>query len=396
LLLDQVGASPVAIAQTRRLHFAKQLLNDTNLPMTEIAAAAGFRSVRRFNEAVKATYKRSPREIRKRRIRSGDASNEITLQLSYRPPYDWPHLLEFLARRAIPGIEYVAKQSYARTIRTASGYAIIQISTAKTGNALQMQVRGAAPADLFELSSAARRVFDLSADPVQIESAFRRDALLGPLVRQRPGLRIPGVFDPFECAVRAILGHQVSLQTAARIAQRLVSKAGNSIDPVVDRLTHLFPAPHTLAELDLRDLGLPRACIEALRALACAVRDGVIHFNEPVEEVTRALTQLPGLGAWGASYVALRGLGDPDAFMPTDRVLRHAAAARGSLSLSARAIEELADAWRPWRGYAAMHLWTSIHAVMGDCGNRIDTRAPVAQLSRRPRTSIGESIDDSL
>jgi AraC family transcriptional regulator, regulatory protein of adaptative response / DNA-3-methyladenine glycosylase II len=360
LLLDQVGASPLAIAQTRRLHFAKQLLNDSNLSMTEIAAAAGFRSVRRFNEAVKATYKRSPREIRKKRIRSGDASNEITLQLSYRPPYDWPRLLGYLACRAIPGIEHVTKLSYARTIRTASGYAIIQISAAETDNALQMRVRGAAAADLFELSSAARRVFDLSADPVQIESAFCRDALLGPLVAQRPGLRIPGVFDPFECAVRAILGHQVSLQTAARIAQRLVSKAGKSIDPVVPRLTHLFPAPDTLAELNLSDLGLPTARIEALRAVACAVRDGLINFSEPVEEITRALAQLPGLGAWAAHYVALRGLGDPDAFMPTDRVLRRAAAAPGSLSSSVRAVEEVAEAWRPWRGYAAMHLWTSI------------------------------------
>jgi AraC family transcriptional regulator of adaptative response / DNA-3-methyladenine glycosylase II len=395
LLVDQVGASPLAIAQTRRLHFAKQLLNDTDLPMTEIAAAAGFRSVRRFNESVKATYKRSPREIRKRRIRSGDASNEITLQLSYRPPYDWSHLLKFLARWAIPGIEQVDTQSYARTIRTATGYVIIQVSTAEASNALKMRVRGAAPADLFELSFAARRVFDLSADPAQIENAFGRDALLGPLVAERPGLRIPGVFDPFECAVRAILGHQVSLQTAAHFAQRLVAKAGKSIDPVVHGLTHLFPAPNTLAELNLTDLGLPSARIEALRALARAVLGGVIHFNEPVEEVTRALTKLRGFSAWAAHYVALHGLGDPDAFMPTDRVLRHAAAAQGSLTLSARALEALADAWRPWRGYAAMLLWTSIDDGIRDRGDRIDARAAVAQLDRRPRTSTGKSIDDS-
>jgi AraC family transcriptional regulator of adaptative response / DNA-3-methyladenine glycosylase II len=380
LLLEQVGASPLAIAQTRRLHFAKQLLNDTDLPMTEIALAAGYRSVRRFNEALKDTYKTPPREIRKGRARSRDASDEISLRLSYRPPYDWDHMLGFLAGRAIPGIEYVDAQSYARTIRTPTGHAIIQIGACEEGNALLMRVRGMAAADLFELSSAARRVFDLSADIVQIASAFRSDSLLGALIVQRPGLRIPGVFDPFECAVRAILGQQVSLQIGRTFAQRLVARAGKAVEPMADGLTHLFPSPNTLAKLDLRDLGLPSARIDAVRTLARAVRDGVVRFNEPVEDVTRALAKLPGVDPWTAQYTALRGLGDPDAFMPADLVLRRAATTHGA-PLTTRALEARAEAWRPWRAYAMMHLWASTPEPVR--GSRVvgRSRAPIVPLA---------------
>lgn len=376
LLLDQVGASPIAIAQTRRLHFAKQLLNETDLPMTEIAAAAGYRSLRRFNEALKTTYQRSPREIRKRSTRGIDASDAITLQLSYRPPYDWSQLLEFLARRAIPGVERVSAQGYSRTLRTTSGHATIEVSPSEQAHALQMRVRGAAPADLFELSSAARRVFDLSADPFQISQAFRADELLGAQLSQHRGLRIPGVFDPFECAVKAVLGQQVNLQAGCTLAARLVARAGKSIEPRSEGLTHLFPAAKTLAELDLRGLGLPIARGEAIHALARAVRDGVVRFNEPVEEVTRALEKLPGVGPWTAQYVALRALADPDAFMPSDLVLRRVAGAHGA-PLTARQLEARAEAWRPWRGYAVMHLWATANE-----------QTPSRALGTRQRPSI--------
>jgi AraC family transcriptional regulator of adaptative response / DNA-3-methyladenine glycosylase II len=387
LLLEQVGASPLAIAQTRRLHFAKQLLNDTDLPMTGIALAAGYRSVRRFNEALKDTYKKSPREIRKRRVRSGEASDEISLRLSYRPPYDWDHLLGFLASRMIPGIEKVDARSYARTIRTPTGHAVIQVSACEEGNALLMRARGVASADLFELSSAARRVFDLSADPVQIASAFRSDPLLGALIAQRPGLRIPGVFDPFECAVRAILGQRVSVQTGRSFAARLVARAGKSVEPMAEGLTHLFPAPGTLAELDLRDLGLPSVRIDAVRTLARAMRDGVIRFNERVEDVTRVLAKLPGVGPWIAQYTALRGLGDPDAFMPADLVLRRAATTHGS-PLAARALEARAEAWRPWRGYAVMHLWASTPELVRGSRSVDRSRAPITPLVPRASAAV--------
>jgi AraC family transcriptional regulator of adaptative response / DNA-3-methyladenine glycosylase II len=358
LLLEQIGASPVAMAQTRRLHFAKQLLNDTDLPMTEIAAAAGFRSVRRFNEALKATYLRAPRDIRKRRIRTSDAADAVELQLSYRPPYDWRHLLAFLASRAIPGVETVDAHSYARTIRTASGQASIHVSAGREGHSLNMRVQGAAPEDLFELSSAARRVFDLSADPLQIAGALNADALLGKLVSERPGLRIPGVFDPFECAVRAVLGEQGNLQTAMTLAHRLVTRAGESINSGAYGLTHLFPSAQALAELDLRGLGLTAARATAVGALARAVRDRVIRFDESADEVTRALAKTPGVSPWAAQYVALRGLGDPDAFMSTDIVMRCAGTPPG-VPLTPRAAEARAEPWRPWRAYAVMHLWAA-------------------------------------
>jgi len=368
LMLEQVGAPPLAVAQTRRLHFAKQLLNDTDLPMTEIALAAGFRSVRRFNEAVKTVYKRSPSEIRRRpRLRSGDASEEVTLHLSYRPPYDWSHMLAFLARRAIPGLERVDARSYARTVRTSAGHAMIEISPCHKAHTMQMRIRGAAPADLFELSSAARRVFDLSADPDQIASALSDDCILGTLVAERPGLRIPGVFDPFECAVRAILGRQVSIDVGRDLTAHLIARAGQSIDPAADGLTCLFPTPDILADFDLRKVGLSTARIVAIRALARAVCDGVIRFDAPTEDIIRCLTELPGVDAWTAQYVALRGLGDPDAFVATDPVLQRLVATRATPSV-ARALEVRAEPWRPWRGYAVMHLWAA--AADGEHGSR--------------------------
>jgi AraC family transcriptional regulator, regulatory protein of adaptative response / DNA-3-methyladenine glycosylase II len=394
LMLGQVGASPLAIAQTRRLHFAKQLLNDTDIPMTEIALAAGFRSVRRFNEAVKAAYKRSPSEIRRRpRTRSGDASEEITLQLSYRPPYDWSHMLTFLARRAIPSLERVDAQSYARTVRTSTGHARIEIRPCQKEHAVEMRVRGAAPADLFELTSAARRVFDLSADPHQIASAFGDDSILSTLVAQRPGLRIPGVFDPFECAVRAILSQQVSIDVGRDFTARLVARAGQSIDPAADGLTRLFPTPEIIADLDLGNVGLSTARIAAIRALARAMCDGAIRFNASAEDIIRALTQLPGVGAWTAQYVALHGLGDPDAFLATDLVLRRAVAIRATPS-TARALKERAEPWRPWRGYAVMHLWAA-------APDGADGRSPMRRASegapRRaalPSASLLRTVDD--
>jgi AraC family transcriptional regulator of adaptative response / DNA-3-methyladenine glycosylase II len=357
LIVAQVGASPLAIAQTRRLHFAKRLLDDTNLPVTQIALASGYGSVRRFNGAIKATYKRSPRELRKKRAHGDDGADQITLRLAYRPPYDWDHVICFLSSRAIPGIEKVDSGSYARTVRTSIGHALVKITACDDAHALQMQVRGAPPADLFELSAIARRVFDLAADPVQIADAFRTDPLLGPLAARRPGLRIAGSWDPFECAVRALLDARASTQVARTIASRLVAQFGEPIDGV-DELTHLFPSPNALAEADLNDLGLTSAQIDVMHALASAVRDGVVCFSDSVEDITRALVNVPGVGQNIAQLVALRAFGEPDAFPTTDLDLRRRAAVNGA-ALTARALEARAEAWRPWRGYAAFHLWAS-------------------------------------
>jgi AraC family transcriptional regulator, regulatory protein of adaptative response / DNA-3-methyladenine glycosylase II len=282
---------------------------------------------------------------------------EVVLRLAFRPPYDWPQVRDFLATRAVPGVERVDARGYARTVAAeGGGHTLVCVRLLDDEHALELRVRGAEPAALFQLSSAARRAFDLAADPARIARAFRSDPLLGPLVKVRPGLRIPGAWDPFECAVRAVLGQQVSVAAGRTLAARLVSRIGRRIAEDGDGLTHLFPAPEALATADLDGLGLTGARVGALRALARATAEGALDFAAPVEAVTAALLALPGFGDWTAQYVALRGLGEPDAFPAADLVLRRAAAAGGA-PLAARALASRAEAWRPWRGYAVLHLW---------------------------------------
>jgi AraC family transcriptional regulator of adaptative response / DNA-3-methyladenine glycosylase II len=356
LLVQQVGASPVAIAQTRRLHFAKRLLDETNLHATEIALASGYGSVRRFNEAFKATYKKSPMQLRKRRARGSQEASEITLKLSYRPPYDWNEAVKFLSERAILGLESVGAGGYARYLRTATGHTFVRISACKREHALQMQVRDAPPAELFELSSRARRVFDLTADPAQIADAFDSDSLLAPLANLRPGLRIIGIWDPFECAVRTLLERQVGRFAARAVTADLVARAGQPLDGGLDGLTRLFPTAGALAAADLSKLPLTPPQRETLRALCRAARDGIVCFGDPTEKITASLTTVPGLDDWVAQVVALRAGGEPDAFPTQDLILRCQAADKTG-PLSAGALEERAQAWRPWRGYAACQLW---------------------------------------
>ena len=359
LFVRHVGASPIAVAQTRRLHFAKRLLDETDLSVIEIASASGFGSLRRFHHAFRQAYRRTPGELRRgsRRGRAPTPEDALVLRLAFRPPYDWGQVSGFLATRAVPGVERVDARGYARTVLTASGPASVCLRAVEAKNVLELQVRGAAPASLFSLTSAARRAFDLAADPGSIAQAFEADPLLGPLVRRRPGLRIPGVWDPFECAVRAVLGQQVSVAAARTLAARLVARAGRPLAQGSDGLTYLFPDPEALAAADLEGMGLTGARVAALRLLARAVAEGRVNFTAPVEEVTASLAALPGFGDWTAQYVALRAVGEPDAFPAGDIVLRRAAG--GSLPLTSRALELRAEAWRPWRGYAALHLWSA-------------------------------------
>jgi AraC family transcriptional regulator of adaptative response / DNA-3-methyladenine glycosylase II len=358
LFVQHVGASPNTVAQTRRLHFAKHLLDETELPIAEIALAAGFGSVRRFNDTFQRTYRRAPRELRRQRRGGGPThgGEDVVLRLAYRPPYDWPQVRAFLATRALPGVERVDERGYARTVASDGRVAIVCVRALDGEHALELRVGGAAPAALFQLASTARRVFDLAADPARIALAFRPDALLGPLVTARPGLRVPGAWDPFECAVRAVLGQQVSVAAGRTLAARLVARVGRLVAGGSDGLTHLFPTPDALADASLDGLGLTGARAAALRALARAVAGGALDFAAPVDDVTAALAELPGLGAWTAQYVALRALGEPDAFPAADLVLRRMAGAGGA-PLTARALDARADAWRPWRAYAVLHLW---------------------------------------
>jgi AraC family transcriptional regulator of adaptative response / DNA-3-methyladenine glycosylase II len=358
LFTRHVGASPIAVAQTRRLHFAKRLLDETSLSITNIALASGFGSLRRFNDAFQKTYQRPPRELRKRGhvARNGADATEVILKLFYRPPYDWIHLRDFLATRAIPGVEHVDQTGYARTIVGEAGPVFICVRPLDGEHALELRVRGAPASALFQISAAARRMFDLSADPVRIRHTFKSDPVLAPLLKLRPGLRIPGAWDAFECAVRAILGQQISVAAARTLAARLVARAGQQIGDGADGLTHLFPSPASLAAAKLDGLGITGARIAAMQELALAITQGRLDFAAGYEQVAATLTSLPGIGAWTAQYIALRALGEPDAFPTGDLVLRRMAA-DGDIPLTARALEVRAENWRPWRGYAVMHLW---------------------------------------
>jgi AraC family transcriptional regulator of adaptative response / DNA-3-methyladenine glycosylase II len=371
LFLQHVGASPLAVAQTRRLHFAKRLIDESDLPMTQIALAAGFGSLRRFNDAFQKAYRRPPRQLRRERreppVRG--AGEEVSLALSYRPPYDWNHLRDFLALRATPGVERVDDQSYARLIRTDAGHAVIQVQPLKGKDALQLRVRGAPSAALFQIATAARRVFDLSADPALLVAGLETDPLLRPLVRRRPGIRIPGTWDAFECAVRAVLGQQVTVAAARTLAGRLVACAGEPVATAVTGLDRLFPLPQALAAANLDGLGLTGARIGALRSLAIAVVAGRVAFDRPAEEVIASLVELPGIGEWTAQYIALRALGEPDAFLSADLIVRRTAAGDGA-ALTAKELDRRAEAWRPWRGYAVMHLWCAAN----DRSNRGDAQ----------------------
>jgi AraC family transcriptional regulator of adaptative response / DNA-3-methyladenine glycosylase II len=371
LFLQHVGASPLAVAQTRRLHFAKRLIDESDLPMTQIALAAGFGSLRRFNDAFRNAYGRPPRELRRdRREPPGHGTgDEVSLALSYRPPYDWDHLRDFLAVRATPGVERVDEQSYGRLIRTDTGHAVIQVRPLAGKDALQLRVQGAPPTALFQIASAARRVFDLAADPALLAAGLESDPLLRPLVRRRPGIRIPGTWDAFECAVRAVLGQQVSVAAARTLAGRLVERVGEPVATAVTGLERLFPTPRTLATADLDGLGLTGARVAALKALGLAVAEGRVTFDRPAEEVIASLVELPGFGEWTAQYIALRALGEPDAFLTADLVVRRMATGGGA-PLTLKELERRADAWRPWRGYAVMHLW----CAAGDRQIRGDAR----------------------
>jgi AraC family transcriptional regulator of adaptative response / DNA-3-methyladenine glycosylase II len=358
LFLQHVGASPLAVAQTRRLHFAKRLLDETELPMNQIAVAAGFGSVRRFNSEFLRTYKRAPRELRKHLRGTGKSSADdaIKMKLAFRPPYDFDHMYRFLAARALPGVEKLDDRGYWRTINTSTGGAVINVRPLPSEAALELRVFGAVPAELFRISSNARRVFDVAADPKTICEVFGRDELLAPLVAADPGLRIPGIWDPFECAVRAVLGQQITVAGGRTLATRLVERYGKSLDDPVENLTHLFPSPQALAAADMNGLGLTTARMTAVRDLARNVADRRIDFSAPVQEVIQRLTNIAGVGDWTAHYVAMRALAEPDSFPASDLILRRVAGNDG-VPLSERQMEVRSAAWRPWRAYATMHLW---------------------------------------
>jgi AraC family transcriptional regulator of adaptative response / DNA-3-methyladenine glycosylase II len=353
LFLEHLGAPPIAVAQTHRLLSAKRLLDETDLPVTAIAFGSGFQSVRRFNDAFRKTWNRTPRDLRKTRRASPGPG--LRLRLKYRPPFDWEALLGFLASRAIPGVESVTAASYSRSIVHAGAAGSLQLSHAN-GDVL-LDVDHPRPELLSVIAARARRLCDLDADPLAIAGCLVSDPLLDPLLRTRPGLRVPGAWDPFELGIRAILGQQVSVRGASTLTGRLVASFGKPFESGRAGITHLFPQPHDLQGTDLAAIGVPGSRARTLSAFAEAVAAGRVRLDGSAssEEVREQLLNVPGIGEWTAGYIAMRALSDPDGFPAADLVLMRAAAAA-----KPRQLIERAERWRPYRAYAALHLWQGV------------------------------------
>ena len=364
LFAQNLGASPVAVAQTRRVLLAKQLIHETALPMTEVALASGFGSLRRFNETFVALYNRPPMALR--RASGGDrpAAGETTLLLRYKPPYDWPAMLGYLRPRMVAGVECIENGVYRRTISLQGEQGVVSVRPSE-GDALLARVRFPKLSALPNIIARLRRVFDLAADPQAVALDLAKDATLAPLVAERPGLRLPGAWDGFEMAARAILGRQVTIAGAARLAARLTERFGDNLRCADRILTQVFPAPVALVEADLSGLGLTRARAESLKKLAAAVVADPHIFSaaRSQDEVRARLRALPGIGDWTAQYLAMRLLREPDAFPATDIALRRALADSFGARPSAKKLLARAENWRPWRAYAAQHLWTSSAAA---------------------------------
>jgi AraC family transcriptional regulator of adaptative response / DNA-3-methyladenine glycosylase II len=362
LFVQHLGASPVAVAQTRRVLFAKQLIHETTMPMTEIALAAGFGSVRRFNEVFLTLFRRPPSELRRKRSNSSKPESGVSLRLRYRPPYDWKCMLGYLQARAIPGVELVENDAYLRTIGMDGFSGTVQVRHAPERESLCVTIRFPRVHSFPAIVGRVRRLFDLGADIETIDAHLSLDPRLAPFVAQRPGLRAPGGWDGFELAVRAILGQQVSVVAARKLAQQLVANHGERVTREIaddDRLTHVFPEARRIARAKFINVGMPEARRAALKALAEALSSNPNLFRPfgTIEEAIAKLRNIRGIGEWTAQYVALRALRESDAFPAADvGLLRGAEAVDGTRHTVPNLLIR-SESWRPWRAYAAQHLW---------------------------------------
>lgn len=365
LFLRHLGASPIAVAQTRRVLFAKQLIHETQLSMTDIALSAGFGSVRRFNEIFHNLFHRPPSALR-RKVSTPAATKEagVTLRLSYRPPYDWDSMLAHLRARAIPGVEVVENETYSRTVEMDGFIGTVEVTHLPQRHSLSVLIRFPNLRSLPAIVARVRRLFDVGADIETIDAHLALDPLLAPLVRQRPGLRAPGGWDGFELAVRAILGQQVSVAAGRRLAGQLVSRYGHHVSASCfshPELSHVFPTANSIVSAENFALGMPAARLRSLKALAeAAVADpNLFRPFGTIEEAILRLRTIRGIGEWTAQYIAIRAIREMDAFPASDiGLLRGAARMDGSRSTPANLLHR-AEPWRPWRAYAAQHLWAA-------------------------------------
>jgi AraC family transcriptional regulator of adaptative response / DNA-3-methyladenine glycosylase II len=362
IVQHQLGVPPIQLLLTRRLLLAKQLLTETTWPMTEVAFASGFASVRRFNDAFTRRYGMPPTRLRQR-ARDGIAmvaGETSVLQLSYRPPYDWEGLLGFLSARALTGIEHVTDRSYARTVQLGNATGWIRITQGKKQHALLVEFTHTLAPVLAAMLARVRALFDLDARPDVITKLLRKDVRLAAAVRANPGLRVPGAFNGFEMGLRAILGQQVTVKAATTIAGRFVHAFGEPIVTPIPELQRLTPVPARIAQASIDDIarhGIIAARARSIIALARAqgsgrlCLDGAAHHHP--DESIRRLAELPGIGPWTAYYIAMRAMRWPDAFPKEDIAVRNNLG-----GVSAKEAEALSQAWRPWRSYAVMHVWS--------------------------------------
>jgi AraC family transcriptional regulator of adaptative response / DNA-3-methyladenine glycosylase II len=362
LFRQHVGASPIAVAQTRRVLLAKQLIHETSLPMAEVALASGFNSVRRFNETFRDLFGRPPAALRRTRGKTRREAGALSVRLAYRPPYDWDAMLSFLSIRAIPGIEIVSGDGYRRTIAIGKNSGVISVEPADK-NRIDVRVRFPDMAALPSIIARVRRVFDLAADPDTIGAHLALDPALAPLVKARPGLRVPGAWDGFELAVRAIFGQQITVAAATRLLGRLVQAFGDPL-PLAMReegLSHLFPSAARVARADLATLGMPAARARSATSLAQTLSADPAIFSRgaSLEDALLKLRSLPGIGEWTAQYIAMRELREPDAFPAADIGLLRAMTDSDGRRPSPSELLSRSQRWRPWRAYAALHLWAA-------------------------------------
>lgn len=360
-----LGASPLAVASTQRLHFAKRLIDETSMPMSLIAEAAGYGSVRRFNDTLKANYGRTPRELRRSSTRRRPAVDAATLcvRLSYRRPFQWQRLLQFFALRATPGVEAVSGDRYYRSASLSGSHAIIELKPDETDHYLLLTLRGVPTTSLFDIVQRCREMFDLDAPVADISAVLEKDPLLARLLQTQQGIRVPGSWDGFELAVRAILGQQVSVKAATTLAGRLAASYGETLvlpDGVAHgELTRIFPVAERLLRARLENCGIIRSRAETVRSLARAVTRGELNFDasQDPEDFCNALKSIKGIGDWTAQYVAMRCLKNPDAFPASDLGLIKAI--EPSKRVTPAQLLARAEEWRPWRAYAALLLWGS-------------------------------------
>jgi len=355
------GAGPLALARARRSQTARVLIETTDLSFADVAFAAGFASIRQFNDTIREVYAATPTELRGRRSRTTvvDTSGTINTRIGVREPFAGAELHAFLATRAVAGIEVAGDSWYERSLALPHGQGVIRVELVdRPAGYVPCRVTLADARDLAPALERTRRLLDADADPIAVDEQLSGDRRLAPLIRQRPGLRVPGHVDGVEVAVRAVLGQQVSVAGARTLAARLVTAYGEPLTIAGDhQVTRLFPGAEALAGIDPEDIAMPRARGRALGSLMNAALDGTVALDRSADraETRLALLDLAGVGPWTADYIALRALGDPDVFLPTDLGVRHAGEQLGIDDI-ARHSEE----WRPWRSYALLHLWSAL------------------------------------